>query len=474
MLRTALLAGTVLAALGGAIAVPAMAQLPDPDSLFWQSLDPARADEVEAYLRTFPDGHFKEQAVAALARDAATPGASPGRLDVGAWLAIDRKSPAALQSYLLAFPHGVFAPLARVRLGEALTGLPLGPQPQPATAAAPSSPAAATTPAGASAVAAAPPVSAPRVTAPANASAATASAAAPSPATAAPTPASVQSPQPQGVTQPSPPATPAAPAQPAAAAPKPQSAIQPEPAATAPQAVAASPAAAGPAVAAPPAEPATQVANATPAAPAAAPAAAVPAPPPVMEVVRTAILRAEPTVRSQALHEFAPGERLEVGQAVPDGRWYRLDSGKWHGYVAASVLKSIALAVPPVPSVKPKPADAAAASAGSAAAAVVSGPVQVVDTGDLIVAGRRLALFGIQGLGAPYDAGMAAFLAKEGGMATCRARSEGQFVCVTEAGVDLAEAALVNGAAKAAPDAPADYQDQQKDAKANKRGIWAQ
>lgn len=47
------------------------------------------------------------------------------------------------------------------------------------------------------------------------------------------------------------------------------------------------------------------------------------------------------------------------------------------------------------------------------------------------------------------------------------------YLCLLADGTDIAQVALVNGAAKVTPDAPPSYRMQQNDAIANRRGIWA-
>ncbi len=126
--------------------------------------------------------------------------------------------------------------------------------------------------------------------------------------------------------------------------------------------------------------------------------------------------------------------------------------------------------VQPIPT-PPPPSDAAPSLD------TVRGSAQVLDTANLIVAGRTVALFGILGEGAPYDRQMSSYLASQGGNVECAPRGgrpdAPQYVCMTGAGYDVAEAALFNGGARASPEAPPDYLRQQELARAAKRGIWA-
>lgn len=104
-------------------------------------------------------------------------------------------------------------------------------------------------------------------------------------------------------------------------------------------------------------------------------------------------------------------------------------------------------------------------------AAEVRGSAHVLDTANLVVAGRQVPLFGIVGLGSPYDKQMASYIAAQGGAVDCVPQAN-RYVCTTASGFDVAQAALFNGGARAAPDAPPDYLHQQDLARAAHRGIW--
>lgn len=104
-------------------------------------------------------------------------------------------------------------------------------------------------------------------------------------------------------------------------------------------------------------------------------------------------------------------------------------------------------------------------------AAEIRGPAQVLDTANLIVEGRQVPLFGVVGLGSPYDKQMASYIAAQGGAVDCVSRAN-RYVCTTTSDFDVAQAALFNGGARAAPDAPPVYLHQQDLARAAHRGIW--
>jgi endonuclease YncB( thermonuclease family) len=97
----------------------------------------------------------------------------------------------------------------------------------------------------------------------------------------------------------------------------------------------------------------------------------------------------------------------------------------------------------------------------------------VQDTATLVADGQTYVLNGILGLGAPYAAQLQGYIAANGDALTCQPQIEpGQYICMLTDGTDIAKVALVNGAARVAPDAPDAYRTQQLDALNNHRGLW--
>jgi hypothetical protein len=98
----------------------------------------------------------------------------------------------------------------------------------------------------------------------------------------------------------------------------------------------------------------------------------------------------------------------------------------------------------------------------------------VRDTATLVADGQTFLLDGVQGLGAPYADQLQAYITANGDSVSCKPQgAPGHYVCVLGDGTDVAKVALVNGAARAAPDAPDPYYQQQLRAYAASRGIWA-
>jgi endonuclease YncB( thermonuclease family) len=97
----------------------------------------------------------------------------------------------------------------------------------------------------------------------------------------------------------------------------------------------------------------------------------------------------------------------------------------------------------------------------------------VLDTARLQSGAITVTLFGIDGQSGEPAQGLQGFISAATAPITCQAQPDGSSVCLMPDGTDIAEAALINGAARAHPDAPKAYQDQQLAAQTARRGIWS-
>jgi endonuclease YncB( thermonuclease family) len=97
----------------------------------------------------------------------------------------------------------------------------------------------------------------------------------------------------------------------------------------------------------------------------------------------------------------------------------------------------------------------------------------VVDTAKLQSGATTVSLFGIEGMAGASAQGLQGFLGAGGGHVTCQAQATAGFVCLMADGTNVAQVALINGAAKTTPDAPDSYREQEAAAQAARRGIWA-
>jgi endonuclease YncB( thermonuclease family) len=104
-------------------------------------------------------------------------------------------------------------------------------------------------------------------------------------------------------------------------------------------------------------------------------------------------------------------------------------------------------------------------------AAALTGTVeQVIDTGTLKIEGETIVLAGIKGLGSPYRDQLAKFIEEQGSQIRCTPSGDGH-VCFVK-NVDLALAALTNGAARLGAGATQAYQRAADEARRNRRGIF--
>jgi outer membrane protein OmpA-like peptidoglycan-associated protein len=118
------------------------------------------------------------------------------------------------------------------------------------------------------------------------------------------------------------------------------------------------------------------------------------------------------------------------------------------------------------PATPPRPApDAAKASPTP----LLSGIPTVLDTGTLVVAGQVVKLSGVVGEIGIYVDQMAAYVGRN--TVTCRIATKDSYHC-DMSGQNLAKAAVFNGGARAAADAPAEIKAAERDARDAQRGIW--
>jgi hypothetical protein len=103
----------------------------------------------------------------------------------------------------------------------------------------------------------------------------------------------------------------------------------------------------------------------------------------------------------------------------------------------------------------------------------VSGSAKVLTTATVVVDGQRLQLVGIKGESGDHAAQLQILINAQGGSLDCTRHGK-QFVCALPDGIDIARAALFNGAARPTANASADYRQQAESAKSAGRGVWGQ
>jgi endonuclease YncB( thermonuclease family) len=194
-----------------------------------------------------------------------------------------------------------------------------------------------------------------------------------------------------------------------------------------------------------------------------------------MEMDGTADARALPLADAPILARLHKGTPILVIGVLAGNLWLEVElPDQRAAYVPAAALPA-ALSPGTAPAVSPQavtpPPESAPPPAVSSLPDTLDGPAKVVTTATLVVAGKKIQLFGVRGESGAYAAQLRALIESQGGALNCL-RRDTTYVCNLRNGVDVARAALFNGAARATTDASADYQNQATAARTARRGVW--
>lgn len=170
----------------------------------------------------------------------------------------------------------------------------------------------------------------------------------------------------------------------------------------------------------------------------------------VRRLTEVARLRAEPSSSSTVLATPPAGTPIEVVGQAADGDWLELRYQGGRGFVATRLTAPAE--VPPRELV---------------------GAAEVMDTATIRVDRIVAPLFGVSGVTGAAASRMGKFVMEQGGSVSCTREGVVSYRCRLGK-VDLAEAALLNGAARAAADAPEEYRKREDEARRARRGVWAQ
>ncbi len=149
--------------------------------------------------------------------------------------------------------------------------------------------------------------------------------------------------------------------------------------------------------------------------------------------------------------------------------WADEHEQRFVGVAGAAADSAEASTTEPPPPPSPSPATPGNEPAPSA----ITGPGRL-ETAGLAVNGQTIRLQGIDSLappGTPIGRRLATYF-KSAGNLTCDPRPGNTYRCLTAASKDVAEVALINGAARVSADAPPSYQALQNSAQLQKKGIW--
>lgn len=165
----------------------------------------------------------------------------------------------------------------------------------------------------------------------------------------------------------------------------------------------------------------------------------------------------------------ADGETFEETDAEPPRRT-EADKQLWQS-ICSPALSSTA----PTPSNRREgESDRDHAAVAKTEAPQITGVVtRIVDAADLVINGQQLRLIGIDA--GPREAlpPFEKWVRSHAELKCELSQRRERYRCVTTTGVDVAEAALLNGAGQTSDDAAPIYRQREAEARKNRRGMWA-
>jgi endonuclease YncB( thermonuclease family) len=169
----------------------------------------------------------------------------------------------------------------------------------------------------------------------------------------------------------------------------------------------------------------------------------------VRRLTEAARLRAGPSLTAAILATLPAGTPLALADGSGGGEWLEVHHQGGRAFVAARLTQ---------PAGQPPEQ--------------VEGQPSVLDTATLRFGDRVVPLFGLSGVDGELARGLERFVAAQGGRVSCRRKDLVRYACRLGDKVDLAEAVLLNGAARTSPDAPESYRRREAEAREKARGVW--
>ncbi|MGB0749245.1 MAG: thermonuclease family protein [Magnetospiraceae bacterium] len=186
-----------------------------------------------------------------------------------------------------------------------------------------------------------------------------------------------------------------------------------------------------------------------------------------------------------------PGQQMAVAPRPAPAATARPAPGANRPAPTAAARPAPAIQARPAPAIQARPAPAAQARPVPAPAAPapvpavptpqptlptaivpkadIVGTAKVIDTGTLEMAGRRIRLYGVSGVGNPYAQQLAGYIGNN--EILCDRRVDRTFKCIM-GGYDLSEVVLLNGAGKANVGATQNLKNAESSARQQKKGVW--
>jgi endonuclease YncB( thermonuclease family) len=185
-----------------------------------------------------------------------------------------------------------------------------------------------------------------------------------------------------------------------------------------------------------------------------------------------------PSSDGKPLGSIRAGAEVKAIGIVSGGQWVQIElPDQRHAYVSTEAVELGNSAGPPSAGQQPASAKAAtteaATSEATSAAAVLRGPVtKVPNAATLVVADQRIRLSGIDP-GPPTVLSPFETWVRAQGPLVCEPDAQtGRYRCFTSGGIDVAEAAILNGAGRVGDGATPEYRERETEARQERRGLW--
>jgi endonuclease YncB( thermonuclease family) len=193
----------------------------------------------------------------------------------------------------------------------------------------------------------------------------------------------------------------------------------------------------------------------------------------------TAEARDRPAADGKPAGEIRAGAEVKAIGLVAGKNWVEIELPD-HAIAylprAAIEYETAGAAAPatPPPSTNPPPTPAATVPRSGPAGAIRGTVSKVPNAATLVVAEQRIRLSGIdpgpQAVLAPFEKWVEAQ-----GVLDCEPEAQtGRYRCLTGGGVDVAQAAILNGSGRVGDGAPPAYRDSETQARNAGRGLWGQ
>jgi endonuclease YncB( thermonuclease family) len=185
-----------------------------------------------------------------------------------------------------------------------------------------------------------------------------------------------------------------------------------------------------------------------------------------------------PSSDGKLLGGIRAGAEVKAIGIVSGGQWVQIElPDQQRAYISSEAVEINNSTGPPPTGQEPAPAKAAAlgttAPEATAAPAVLRGPVtRVPNAATLVVSDQRVRLLGIDPGPPNYLTSFENWIRSQGTLSCEPEAQTGRYQYFTANGVDVAEAAILNGAGRVGDGATPGYRERETEARQGHRGLW--